>query len=69
MAFEPYQDLDQWDRERLETELENLHKDKLAGGMTDELYRECYDIILGEIFKRDDEETIKEAYERAMKGI
>ena len=66
---EPYQDVDNWSRERLEEELEYLHRDKLSGTMSEELYRECYSIILDELLKREDEYERQEAYKRAMKGI
>lgn len=69
MSFEPYQNIDQWERERLEAELEALFKDKQSGIMTEDMYRECYDIILGEIIKREDKDDSESAYNRAMKGI
>lgn len=69
MAFNPYQDIDNWERERLEAELEALFIDKKSGIMTDDMYRECYDIILGEIIRREDKDDTESAYERAMKGI
>lgn len=67
--FKPYQDIDDWSRERLENELENLHKDKVSGSMTEDMYRECYDIILGQILRKEDEELVQDAYDRSMKGI
>jgi len=65
----PYDDIRDWSRDRLEEEIENLHKDKLGGEMSEETYRKCYEIILGEILRKDDEESQQEAYERSMKGI
>ena len=67
--FKPYQDIQDWSRERLEEELENLHKDKLGGEMSTKTYRECYDIILGEILRKEDIDDQQDAYERSMKGI
>jgi len=67
--FEPYQDVDTWSRKKLEDELEHLHRDKQNGIMTEDMYRHCYDIILGEILRKEDEDEAKEAYERAMKGL
>jgi len=67
--FEPYEDIDSWSRERLENEIEAIYNDKKEGLMSEEMYRECYDIILGEILKREDEEEVQDAYDRAMKGI
>ena len=67
--FQPYEDIDTWSRDRLEQELENLHLDKLSGTMTEEMYRDCYAIILDEILKRDDQQDVQDAYDRAMKGI
>ena len=68
-GFEPYQDIEEWDTKRLEKELEALFKDKQEGLMSEDLYRDCYDMILGELLKREDEEELSDAYDRAMKGI
>lgn len=67
--FKPYEDLESWSQEELEEELENLHLDKRNGTMSDDMYQDCYAIILDELLKREDDELLQEAYERAMKGI
>lgn len=67
--FKPYQNLGSWTHEQLEDELENLHKDRIDGSLTDEMYFDFYDIIMGELLKREELEEWQEAYERAMKGI
>lgn len=69
MSFEPYQDIETWDRDRLDTEIEALYIDMKSGIMTRDMYRECYDIVLGEIIRREDEDDTEAAYNRAMKGI
>lgn len=67
--FKPYQDIQDWSRDRLEEEIENLHKDQMAGEMSKETYRKCYDIILGEILRKEDIDVQQEDYDRSMKGI
>ncbi len=67
--FEPYGDIQDWSRDRLEEEIENLLKDQRAGEMTTETYRKCYDIILGEILRKEDIDTQRKDYERSMRGI
>ncbi len=67
--LKPYQDIQDWSRDQLEEEIENLHKDQQAGEMNRETYRRCYEIVLGEILRKEDIDTQQRDYERSMRGI
>jgi len=69
MSFEPYANIETWERERLDAEIEALYMDLKSGIMDRDTYRKCYDIVLGEIIRREDADDTDSAYNRAMKGI